>query len=631
MEHVLTAASPAMKGNPQRGKPTLSDVPMVAAFFAELDRRGIAWAILGIGSDIDFAVPDAALREIPPLLAKVARALGWVVAQTWQHEVRSFYSVAINPENPAEHVAFDVCSHYTRGGRLLIRDTALLDGRTRDASGFFVPSPASEFICLLTKTLVKNRPLADVLPRLRTLRESDPNGAARRFREVFGGGDCSDFEKWETLRPRARFEFGIFAGEVCRLARRALRPSGLHIALLGPDGAGKSTLIENLRATLGPCFGQQRLFKFRPDMFGQIDLVTNPTPHVREPRSVAVSWVKILYYFADWWLGWIARIAPVTHRGGLVVLDRNFDDLLVDQRRYLVQGIARLAGVLRRFLPRADATFVLEADPNVIHARKPELPVEMLGRQRTAYRELAQTSGRFRIVNAEASAEEVAQSVSRDILLLLAAREEHREIPWSKRAFDIAISLPLALLLLPLIAVIALLVALMHGRPVVFRQRRPGLHGRPFTIYKFRTMTSARDEDGKLLPDAQRLTRFGKWLRSTSLDELPELLNVLRGEMSLVGPRPLLMDYLPLYSAEQMRRHDVLPGITGWAQVNGRNAASWPQKFRLDAWYVDRQSRWLDFKILVRTFWTVLRREGVNQPGFTTSKRFRGEQCEADA
>lgn len=200
----------------------------------------------------------------------------------------------------------------------------------------------------------------------------------------------------------------------------------------------------------------------------------------------------------------------------------------------------------------------------------------------------------------------------------------HMNVPVGKRVFDWAIAGPALLLLLPLLLVIALTVAFRLGTPVIFRQQRPGLNGRSFTIYKFRTMTSERDSRGELLPDAERLTPFGKFLRSTSLDELPELLNVLKGEMSLVGPRPLLVEYLPLYSDEQMRRHEVLPGITGWAQVNGRNAASWPRKFELDLWYVKNQSLWLDLWILMLTIRTVFKREGINQPGRATSAPFRG-------
>lgn len=201
-------------------------------------------------------------------------------------------------------------------------------------------------------------------------------------------------------------------------------------------------------------------------------------------------------------------------------------------------------------------------------------------------------------------------------------------IPRLKRIFDILAALAAILLLSPLLALIALLVRLLHGAPVLFGQIRPGHRGTLFRIYKFRTMTDSRAADGSLRPDSERLTRFGRFLRATSLDELPELFNVLRGEMSLVGPRPLLAQYLERYSPEQMRRHEVLPGITGWAQVNGRNALTWPEKFALDVWYVDHWSFWLDIKILLLTVWKVFRREGISQPGHATAEEFMGNDRE---
>lgn len=195
----------------------------------------------------------------------------------------------------------------------------------------------------------------------------------------------------------------------------------------------------------------------------------------------------------------------------------------------------------------------------------------------------------------------------------------------AKRAFDILVATLVLALTAPLALIIALLVRWRLGSPVLLRQQRPGLHGRPFTLYKFRSMTDERDASGNLLPDEQRLTRFGRFLRASSLDEMPELWNVLRGEMSLVGPRPLLMEYLPLYTAEQSRRHEVLPGVTGWAQVNGRNTLSWKENFALDVWYVDNRSFRLDMKILALTFWKVVRREGISQQGHATREKFDGK------
>ena len=193
-----------------------------------------------------------------------------------------------------------------------------------------------------------------------------------------------------------------------------------------------------------------------------------------------------------------------------------------------------------------------------------------------------------------------------------------------KRGIDVILTLIGLVLLAPAFALLAWRVRREFGRPVLFRQRRPGQHGEIFTLYKFRTMTDARDERGVLLPDEQRLTRFGSFLRSTSLDELPEMVNVLRGDMSLVGPRPLLVEYLDLYTPEQARRHEVRPGLTGWAQVNGRNDMSWEDKLALDVWYVDHRSLWLDVRILLRTLWVMVRREGVSLRGHATTVRFRG-------
>lgn len=193
-----------------------------------------------------------------------------------------------------------------------------------------------------------------------------------------------------------------------------------------------------------------------------------------------------------------------------------------------------------------------------------------------------------------------------------------------KRLFDLVVaSLALLFLAVPLLA-LAWLIRRKLGSPVLFRQVRPGLNGKPFTMVKFRTMTDERGPDGALLPDAQRLTPFGRFLRSSSLDELPELWNVLRGEMSLVGPRPLLMEYLPLYTPQQARRHEARPGITGWAQVNGRNAISWKDKFALDVGYVDNQSFWLDIKILWMTVRKVLVRDGISAAGEATMSKFTG-------
>ena len=195
-----------------------------------------------------------------------------------------------------------------------------------------------------------------------------------------------------------------------------------------------------------------------------------------------------------------------------------------------------------------------------------------------------------------------------------------------KRLFDIIFSLLFLLIFSPLLIIIALSLKVIYGSPIIFKQQRPGLNGRPFLFYKFRTMRNLKDSIGCLLPDEDRLSSFGKFLRKFSLDELPSLWNVLKGDMSLVGPRPLLMEYLDRYSSEQARRHEVKPGITGWAQVNGRNAITWEEKFKLDVWYVDNQSFWLDIKILFMTVWKVLKGEGISHNMEATMPLFLGKK-----
>lgn len=206
----------------------------------------------------------------------------------------------------------------------------------------------------------------------------------------------------------------------------------------------------------------------------------------------------------------------------------------------------------------------------------------------------------------------------------MAQTERHGLYLVLKRLLDIFVSFSLLVVLAPVMICVALLVAGLIGLPVLFVQERPGWHGLPFRVFKFRTMTDAMDGAGVPLPDADRLTRLGSWLRRLSLDELPQLINVLKGDMSLVGPRPLLMEYLPLYTAEQARRHEARPGITGWAQINGRNAIDWERRLELDVWYVDHASFLLDMKILVATFAKVVGRKGVSAPGEATVSKFRG-------
>ena len=197
-----------------------------------------------------------------------------------------------------------------------------------------------------------------------------------------------------------------------------------------------------------------------------------------------------------------------------------------------------------------------------------------------------------------------------------------------KRFFDLMVTLIMFPLVLLICFIVVVFIKIKLGSPVFFLQPRPGLNSKIFNMIKFRTMTDGRDFNGDFLPDSARLTKFGKFLRSTSLDELPELWNVLKGEMSLIGPRPLLIEYLPLYNRRQLRRHEVLPGITGWAQINGRNSISWEDKFSLDEWYVDNQSMWLDIKILFLTVKKITQRDGISQDGYDTTEYFKGSNSE---
>jgi sugar transferase EpsL len=197
-----------------------------------------------------------------------------------------------------------------------------------------------------------------------------------------------------------------------------------------------------------------------------------------------------------------------------------------------------------------------------------------------------------------------------------------------KRLLDLLLTVLALILLSPLLVFLGLLAGIKMGRPIFFRQKRPGLRGKPFTLFKFRTMTDGQNSEGNLVPDDQRLTEFGRFMRRTSLDELPELFNVVKGDMSLVGPRPLLMKYLDRYTTKQARRHEVKPGITGWAQVNGRNAISWEQKFEYDVWYVDHMSLSLDLKIIAMTLWKILKMEGINQPGQAAAEEVLGNSGE---
>ena len=412
-------------------------------FFNELERRGISYVVLHsyenlperILSDVDYAVADSDLPKIRPIQTEIAREHGWLLAQVLQHQVFAFYAVLVDSENPASHLKLDVCSHYVKDHCFLVRDGALLEGRRR-YRGFFVPSPAAEFIYTLTKVFGKNKPVADFLPRLRELWTQDSEGAQKGFDRTFGdtGRSLEDWfaqpaEAWarldSTMRANNRFGPRLFAREAARVLQRTIHPTGAFVTLLGPDGAGKSTLLENLRTLLEPFFRGQKVFHFRPMLF-QKKRESVSDPHGRPPRGLLASWLKVIYYFTDWWLGFFALILPARVRSTLVIFDRSFEDLRIDPRRYRLRGADALVRVLRRLLPRADRILILDAPPELIHARKPELPVSEIESQRAALRALAAGDPRCVLLAAGEAPEKVALHAAREVLLFLAARSERR-------------------------------------------------------------------------------------------------------------------------------------------------------------------------------------------------------------
>ena len=614
---------------------------LCAQFFAELERHGIPYAILDGSAaiphpprqDIDYAVPDRDLGRIREIVRGVARSCGWVVVQSIEHEVNATYTVIADPERPEQRIALDVRSHFTQGPRCLVSDTILLRDRNRREDGYVVASPAAECVYRLAKAVSTSAEARDHLERVRDLVRAAPGPCEAAFTEVFGdtGRSLEDwivdsFTQLGALRRHlharhpARARLGL--REAARLTRRALHPPGIHLAVLGPDGAGKTTLLEDLSDAARPAFSSFRVYKFRPDVLHRIGNPSDPEPHARAPRCVLASWAKVLYYFGDSLLGWMLIVRPAMARNSCIAYDRSFDDLLVDQRRYLVRGSWWLVRLLRPLLPRPNLTFILDASTGAIRDRKPELSVAALEEQRAAYQRLASGSATYRLLATDQPREVVAHDAWRHVLMVRAAR--HYPDSRAKRLFDAVAATAAVIALSPVLLGVALAVRVNLGSPVLFRQQRPGRGGVPFRILKFRTMRNLTLPSGRMRPDAERMTPFGSMLRRTSLDELPELINVIKGDMSLVGPRPLLMEYLPRYSAEQSRRHEVRPGITGWAQIHGRNAVGWQERLAMDVWYVDHRSFWLDLRILLATALKVLRREGITVAGSGAETRFLG-------
>ena len=413
-------------------------------FFAELEQRGVPYVILHsydsfperIASDVDYAVRPEDLARVHPILRDVANQAGWQIVQTLRYEIDAYYSVLVDEARPEHFIKLDRTTHFTDNGCLFVPVEWMLDGR-RKHKGFYVPRASSEFIYTLAKAFSKGKNIADYLPRLRELWRAEPERAQELFEKLLGreAGDLHVwFErsaaKWQALRvamhARNRYSFPQKIREWRRRLERALRPTGLCLAFLGPDGVGKSATISRVQAALEPCFRRQRLFHFRPMLFQKSDGTPVEQPHAQPPRSALVCLAKVFWYFCDHWLGWLFQQWPAKCRSTGIIFDRNYDDLLIDPKRYRLQGASALVRVLRRALPRPDLTFVLDAPAAVIHQRKPELPLEELERQRAALRGLAANGSRHVVVSAEASPDEVARTVCRHVVAFLAARERKR-------------------------------------------------------------------------------------------------------------------------------------------------------------------------------------------------------------
>jgi thymidylate kinase len=416
-----------------------------ALFFRELQQQSIPYVILHsyqklpeIGdSDIDYAVPEAALPKLRRIQVELARQHGWALVQTIQHGVFACYAVLINLTNPAECLRLDACSSYCRDRRFLVAEKILLHQRIpyRD---FFVPAPASEFIYEMAKLFdPKFKSPVKYLPRLKELWVQDPVTAQKYFAELFGETGrtleqwfASPPDEWNPLRnvmlARNRFGFGLLLRESIRVLKRTFQPTGFCLAVLGSDGAGKSTLLTRLQVLLEPCFRYQKTLHFRPGVLRKnatSGAITDP--HARPPRNAVLSWLKVLYYFADNWAGWFLIVLRGKIRSTLVIFDRSFEDLLVDERRYRLGRTSPLVRALRRSFPGPDRTFVLSAPPPLLHQRKPELPLAELERQQSVLLELAKDR-RHVLIRAEETPEQVAQAVCREVLREMAAREAQR-------------------------------------------------------------------------------------------------------------------------------------------------------------------------------------------------------------
>lgn len=412
------------------------------AFFHELEQRGIPAVILHsyvdfpdhVKSDVDYAVPHPALAQLPEIEQAVAQRCGWVLAQRFVHETTACSAILVNPECPGETIMLDATSHYARNGCVFLQDADLLHER-RPFKEFFIPSPSTEFIYVWAKIFAKGKAANPYLPRLRELYEAEPARSEQLFAKVFGpvAGPAKDWlarpvTEWSglerDLQRRGRFTLAQHWQNWRRLGNRIRHPTGLTIAFLGPDGTGKSTVIAQVSEWLRPCFRRQMLIHFNP----RFDTHSGPAPvtdpHGQPPRSVLMSWAKILFYFARHWAHWLLKQWPACIRSTLIIYDRTFIDLLVDPRRYRVQRSAWLVKLLDRLLPHPHMTFILDAPAAVIHQRKAELALPEIERQLAVLRPLARRGdATIRLISTAMPPDQVSHAVNRAVLEFLAARQ----------------------------------------------------------------------------------------------------------------------------------------------------------------------------------------------------------------
>ncbi len=416
-------------------------IELFDAFFTELEHRGIEYVILhgyehlpmGIEHDVDYAVPCAHLPHIPGILAKIARRHGWRLVATLRHGLTAYYSTLISLADPRHFLKLDACSHYARICRLLVPEQVLLTNRRRHGR-YWAPAPAAEFIYEATKLFdAKKKNPADYLARLRALWEQDRAGAEAQFERAFGKTGRT-LEQWlssppEDWRPLGRVLFSrnhySWRGKLRELGRmwdRFRHPSGFVLGLLGPDGVGKTTALVGARALLEGCFRREDHFHFRPHVGQQTDGPPVTNPHGQPPRPGPLSTLKLLYYLADTWIGWLSRVRPAKVRSSFVIFDRTLADVAVDPRRYRIARAGWLARRLHRFAPQPDLVVVLDAPSEVIHARKPELSVAEIERQRTELRALAESHKNWSLISTHQPAGAVAAQLARLVADQMAGR-----------------------------------------------------------------------------------------------------------------------------------------------------------------------------------------------------------------